>query len=82
MLARIGEVQQRVATLDRLALRANGKPRSGPLSKRCEAALAEPFDATTHPELIAEREALARGLAELDEILDADFRIPPTTGED
>lgn len=78
VLGRISEVQSRVAALDRLALRADGKSRKGPLSRRCEAALAEPFDATSHPEMIAEREELARGLAELDAILDADFRIPPT----
>ena len=39
-------------------------------------ALAEPFDATSQPELIAEREELAEKLAELDAILDADFRLP------
>lgn len=75
-LEKIREVQRRTARLDALSRRADGSPRKGPLSKRCETALAEPFDATTHPELIGEREELARGLAELEAILDQDFRVP------
>ncbi|MDB6150086.1 MAG: Flagellin N-methylase [Chthoniobacter sp.] len=75
-LERIREVQRRAAHLDVLSRRSDGSLRKGPLSKRCETALAEPFDATTHPELVAEREALARGLAELDALLDAEFRLP------
>jgi uncharacterized protein len=78
-LAKITEVQRRVADLDRLSRRADGTLRRGPLSQRCETTLAEPFDATTHPELMSEREALALGLRELDAMLDADFRVvlPP-----
>ncbi len=76
-LEKIGEVQRRVAHLDSLSRRADGSPRRGPLSKRCETTLAEPFDATTHPELVHDREALARGLSELDALLDADFRVTP-----
>jgi hypothetical protein len=75
-LEKIREIQHRVTELDALARRADGQPRKGPLSRRCETTLAEPFDPATHPELIGEREALARGLAELDAILDADFRVP------
>ncbi len=75
-LEKIHEVQRRAAQLDRISRRADGSARKGPLSKRCETALAEPFDATTHPELVGQREDLARGLAELDAILDEDFRIP------
>jgi Fe-S-cluster containining protein len=75
-LEKIHEVQQRAAQLDRLSRRPDGRLRKGALSQRCETALAEPFDATVHPELIAEREELARGLAELDALLDEDFRIP------
>jgi hypothetical protein len=76
-LAKIGEVQRRVAHLDGLSRRADGTPRKGPLAKRCETTLAEPFDPTTHPELVREREALARGLSELDALLDQDFRVAP-----
>ncbi len=74
-LAKIGEVQRCAAEVDRLSRRADGSLRRGPLSKRCETTLAEPFDATEHPELVSEREALARGLRELDALLDADFRV-------
>jgi len=82
-LAKIGEVQRRVAELDVLSRRSDGSPRRGPLSKRCETALAEPFDATTHPELVREREALARGLGELDAMLDEHFRLPsPSASEE
>lgn len=76
-LEKIREVQRRVAQLDELSRRADGSQRKGPLTKRCEATLAEPFDATTHPELLREREALARGLSELDSLLDEDFRVAP-----
>jgi len=79
-LEKIGEVQRRAARLDQLSRRADGSLRRGPLSRRCETALAEPFDSTIHPELIREREELAQGLSELDTILDEDFRlaaVPP-----
>ena len=75
-LEKISEVQRRTAQLDALSRRADGSPRKGPLSKRCETALAEPFDATTHPELVSEREKLARGLVELESMLDEHFRVP------
>ena len=75
-LEKIRAVQRRVAQLDRLSRRADGSLRKGPLSKRCETALAEPFDVTTHPELVGQREELAGGLAELDAMLDEDFRVP------
>lgn len=76
-LEKIRDVQRRAARLDELARRADGQPRKGPLFRRAETTLAEPFDPTTHPELMPEREELARGLIELDAILDADFRVPP-----
>ena len=76
-LENIRDVQRRVAQLDGLSRRADGSPRNGPLAKRCEATLAEPFDSTTHPHLLGEREELARGLNELDALLDADFRVAP-----
>ena len=76
-LEKIAEVKRRAAHLDELSRRPDGTLRHGPLSTRCEVALAEPFDATTHPELIRDREALARGLDELDALLDQDFRVPP-----
>ncbi len=75
-LQKIGEVQRRAAQLDALSRRADGSSRKGPLSKRCDTALAEPFDATTHPELVGQREELARGMAELEAMLDEDFRLP------
>lgn len=74
-LEKIREVRRRVARLEELSLRADGRPRKGPLSRRCETALAEPFDAEAHPELAVGREELARGLQDLEAILDADFRV-------
>jgi hypothetical protein len=74
-LEKISELQRRVAHLDALSRRVDGSLRHGPLTRRCETALAEPFDAVTHPELVGEREALARGLRELDALLDEDFRV-------
>ena len=70
------EVQRLTAQLDALSRRADGTQRKGPLSRRCETALAEPFDATTHPELVGQRAELARGLSELDAVLDEHFRVP------
>lgn len=75
-LEKIHEVQRRAAQLDALSRRGDGSLRKGPLSKRCETALAELFDATTHPELVDQREELARGLAELEAMLDEHFRVP------
>lgn len=75
-LEKIHEVQGRAAQLDALSRRRDGSLRKGPLSKRCETALAELFDATTHPELVGQREELARGLAELEAMLDEQFRVP------
>lgn len=76
-LEKIRDVQRRALQIDALSRRADGRSRKGPLSKRAETTLAEPFDPATHPELMHEREELARGLIELDAILDADFRVPP-----
>lgn len=76
-MERIHNVQERVAILEELSLRADGKPRKGPLSKRCETALAEPIDASTHAELAAKQRELARGLQDLEDILDAHFRLAP-----
>jgi Fe-S-cluster containining protein len=75
-LEKIRDVQRLTAQLDALSRRADGTQRKGPLSRRCETALAEPFDATTHPELVGQREELARGLSELDAVLDEHFRVP------
>ena len=80
-LEKIRDVQRRAAQLDTLSRRDDGGLRKGPLSKRCETALAEWFDATTHPELVVPREELARGLAELEAILDEHFRVPPERSE-
>jgi hypothetical protein len=80
-LEKIRDVQRRVTQLDGLSRRTDGSLRRGPLSKRCETALAEPFDATTHPELVREREILARDLAELEAILDEHFRVEKETGK-
>lgn len=78
-LEKIAEARARAARLEQLSRRPDGSPRKGPLSRRCETALADSFDPATHPELVGEREALARGLAELDALLDADFRLPPAS---
>lgn len=80
-LEAIRDVQRRVAQLETLSRRDDGRARKGPLSKRCEAALAEPADPATQPELAREHETLVRELRKLEAILDADFRVPTTDGE-
>ena len=74
-LEKIQDVQRLATRMDELSRRADGTMRKGPLTKRCETALAEPFDATDHHELVAEREELAVALGELDTILDEHFRV-------
>ncbi len=81
-LEKIREVQRRVEAVDRLSRRADGSLRKGPLFQRAETTLAEPFDATLHPELVREREELARALSELDALLDKDFRVAPALEPD
>lgn len=75
-LQKIQEVKKLTSWLDTQSRRHDGSVRKGPLTTRCEAVLAEPFDATTTPELIEQRQQLASKLSQLDSILDTDFRIP------
>lgn len=74
-MRKIQEVKERVSRLDELSRRADGSLRKGPLQQRCETALAEPFDAREQPGLRVLRAELARGLAELDAMLEAEFRV-------
>ena len=75
-LEKICEVQRRAAHLDGLSRRADGSLRKGPLAKRCETALAEPYD-PADVERANQRAELALALPALDAMLDADFRVPP-----
>lgn len=46
-----------------------------PLSKRHEHVESEPLDLTSEPELVAARQRLNHAMAELNELLNADFRV-------
>ncbi len=79
-LTRIAEAKSRVARVETLARRADGRVRQGPLSRRVEATLGEPFDPKAEPHLIEARETLVREWAALDALLDAEFRVEPDAG--
>ena len=76
-LEKIRDVQRRVEHLNSLLRRAGGTNEKKPLSKRCEKAMSEPIDATSDPATVELRAALTGAMAELDAILDGDFRIAP-----
>lgn len=74
-LAKIRDAQARVAELDALLNRAGATNTKRPIAKRCEAATAEPLDDSADLETVSLRERLTREMAELDAILDQDFRV-------
>ena len=77
-LEKIRAVQRRVMELDELLQSAGGTNFKRPLSKRCEKAMAEPLAALTDPAAVAIRHRLTRAMAELNQILNDDFRLVRT----
>ena len=76
-LEKIREVRRQVAAMDELLERAGGTNHKRPLSKRFEKVLAEPPEALTDPAAVELRHRLTQAMAELNVILNHDFRITP-----
>jgi Fe-S-cluster containining protein len=84
-LAKIQEAKQRVARLEILLAHAGAKNPKKPLSKRFEAATAEPPDPSTGGEALKRRAELTQAMRELEDLLNRDFRVvkiePLRTGD-
>ncbi len=81
-LARIREVQSRVADLERLLAQCGRTDPQRPLSRRYEKIFAEPLDPSSPPAALALRAALTQAMQALESILDADFRMVPKMAAD
>jgi Fe-S-cluster containining protein len=77
-LGKIREAKQRVAELEALLERIGGTNPKRPLSRRCENALAEPVDPSQGDDVVARHRRLREAVAELEALLNADFRLVPT----
>ena len=77
-LAKIIEVQSRVAHVNELLQASGTTDQRRPLSKRCEKVMAEPLDSSADEATVSLRSDLARAMEELDALLDGDFRLPRT----
>jgi uncharacterized protein len=81
-LAKITEVQRRVARINELLQASGTTDPKRPLSKRCEKIMAEPLDPSADESAVSLRQDLIRAMEELDELLDRDFRPPrPSVAE-
>ena len=74
-LEKIRDVQQRVSRIETWLQQAGATDVKRPLSKRCEKALAEPLHSDSDEKTVTLHRELTREMAELDAILDADFRV-------
>lgn len=83
-LAQIEGVKRRVAAIELLLEQSGKTDPKRPLSKRYERICADPVDASWEPEAIRRREQLSARMAELEAILDREFRVDPpvATGTD
>lgn len=74
-LEKIQEAQRRVKHLNELLERAGGANATRPLTKRCDAVMIVPMDVSSDEVTKAFRQELAVSFAELDTLLDEDFRV-------
>lgn len=74
-LKKIHQATSKVRILHELLERAGGANASRPLSKRCEAVMIVPLNASSDESTITFRQELAASFAELDTMLDEDFRV-------
>jgi uncharacterized protein len=74
---KIAVAQQLVAEVNALLLRAGGRNTKHPLSKRFEAAMAEPVDPSSDESAAGIRNQLTRAMDQLGVLLDQEFRIAP-----
>ena len=69
---------QALEQLEALLAQIGGTNPKRPLSRRCENALAEPVDPSHGDEVLARHRRLREAVAELQALLNADFRLVPT----
>lgn len=74
-MKKIREAIGKVSRLNELLEKAGGANLTRPLSKRCEAVMIVPLDASSDEALITFRSELALAFQELDQMLDQDFRV-------
>ena len=74
-MEKIRDVQQRVRRMENWLQQAGATAQKRPLSKRCEQALAVPLHSDSDEKTVTLHRELTREMAELDAILDADFRV-------
>lgn len=74
-LEKIQEAQRLVQHLQEILERAGGANATRPLSKRCEAVMIVPLDSSSDEATKTFRQELAVSFAELDTLLDEDFRV-------
>ena len=74
-LEKIRDVQERVARIETWLKQAGATDEKRPLSKRFEKVLAEPLHSYSDEKTVVLHRELTREMAELDAILDADFRV-------
>ena len=77
-LAKIRDVQERVARIEVLLLDAGTTDPRRPLSRRFEKIMAEPLHSYSDEKTFALHADLTREMKELDSLLDEEFRIPTT----
>ena len=85
-LEKIHEARRRVDELNELLQQSGGTNPKRPLSKRCEKILAEPLHSSSEPVAVELRSRLTLAMAELNTLLNEDFRLVPSralaTGEE
>ena len=85
-LEQIREARARVNEMNELLEGAGSTNTKRPLSKRCEKALAEPLHPSSDQEAVELRRRLTVAMAELNALLNEDFRLVPSrafaTGEE
>ena len=77
-LEKIHDARRRVDELNELLQKAGGTNTKRPLSKRCEKALAEPLHPSSDPAAVELRSRLTVTMAELNALLNEDFRLVPS----
>ena len=74
-MEKIRDVQQRVRRIETWLQQAGATDEKRPLAKRFEKALAEPLHSHSGEKTVTLHRELTREMAELDAILDANFRV-------
>lgn len=77
-LENIHEARRRLDELNKLLEQSGSSNLKRPLSKRCEKVLAEPLHPSSEPAAMELRSRLTRAMAELNTLLNENFRLVPS----